>query len=263
MKIPKIINDVGLEQYVAAQGGGITWTLENSSVFDSQSEEAEALTCHGNILPGPPLSNRWLLQYGLRYVPSNGEIDVYRTVKIENLPENTSLNEVLEVVPGPIYSAGMFDTTTITGSRTVIVVFVEQKHAFYLIHLAENGLRTGSALARVTLVNTPTYPFSAEVEKWVAKGHIRTLVLTNVQASTKANVATLLNGSELASHVQCFTKGPQYDQLTISFYTIDSARRACHVLAVAKNEQGHNIYTVGFLKRMEDELFVDLAVDQK
>lgn len=198
-------------------------------------------------------------QYGLRYIPSDGETNVYRTVKIEDLPHNTMLNEVLKAVPGTIYSAGMFDTTTINGSKTVIVVFVEQKHAFYLIDLAEKGLKTGSALARVTLVNTPTYPFSAEVEKWVEKGQIRTLVLSNLHDSTKKDVIALLNGSELVSCVESIKDGPQNDQLTVNFYTIQSAIKACHTIRAARNGRGQRFYVLGHLKEMDSEQFCGLG----
>ena len=241
------------EYPVVPWDGEISWAFEGSSVFRSRWEEERAFTMHGNVFPGRPLKEHWLPQYGLRYIPHAGETNVYRTVLIEKLTERTSLNDVLEVVPGTIYYAEIGETETMTGYKTAFVVFVEERYARFFVHIAKNGLKIGSVLARVTLANTPTYPFSAEVERWVERGLGRTLILTSVQACTREKLIILLGGSQLALRVEYITSGPMHGQITIHFYTIESAMRACEALREKRrqqNEPGLENCGLGVVKKM-------------
>lgn len=251
------VDETEPERHFEPWDGQIRWAFEGSSVFDNYREEIAACNLRGNVLPGISISDCWIFQYGLRYIPSKGE-NVYRTVRIEDLPNETSLKEVLAFVPGSIFSAELFDTTAITGYKTAIVVFIQERHARYLAHIAQDGLKIASALARVTLVNTPTYPISLEMQKWVNKGRTRSLVLENVQASTKKDLTTLLNNSEVASCVEYIKTGPLYNHLTVNFYNVESALKACEVLQNKWNKPHLEKCRLGFLKEIDNELIVEL-----
>lgn len=227
-------------------------------MFHNPWEEIAAYYLRGNVFSGVYISDMFIFQYGLRYIPYTGE-NVYRTVRIENLPNETSLKEVLAFVPGNIFSAELFDTTAITGYKTVIVVFIQEIHARYLARIAQDGLRIASGLARVTLVNTPTYPISFEMQKWVNRGCTRSLVLENVYASTMKNLTTLLNNSEVASCVECIKIGPLYNHLTVNFYSIESALIACELIQNKCKKARLGKCRLGFLKEMDNELIVEFT----
>lgn len=135
--------------------GHIRWAIKGCSIFDDQRDEAGALLYPQNFLSRQPLSSHWVLQYGLRYIPTIDEMNAYRTIRIEKLPKDISLNQVLSVTPGEVYSSRLFDTTAITGDNTVIVVFLFEHDALSLVQSARGSLRVGSSLAKVTLVSTP------------------------------------------------------------------------------------------------------------
>lgn len=204
--------------------GQLCWTIKGCSVFDDQEEEADVLYYPNNLLSRVPLSNRLVFQYGLRYIPSMTETNIYRTVTIENLPVNISLSQVLSNVPGEVYSSHLFDTRAITGYNTVIVVFLSESEARSFVKKSEEGLHVGSALAKVALVNTPTYPMPADMDNnLVNKGHSRCLVVSDVSATIQKDICGVLNRSANHSYIERVKAGPSADQVTIRFHCIKSA----------------------------------------
>ncbi|KAL1975453.1 hypothetical protein VTN31DRAFT_3845 [Thermomyces dupontii] len=88
-------------------------------------------------------------QSGIRYIPPPEESDVYRTVKIENLPANATMDQVLgQVCYGDVYSAHLLNTAGITGYHTAIIVFLSQREAIDFFKHAKsagvyvNGVRS-------------------------------------------------------------------------------------------------------------------------
>lgn len=231
--------------------GHIRWAIKGCSVFDDQKDEAGALLYPQNFLSRQPLSSRWVFQYGLRYIPTIDEANAYRTVRIEKLPEDISLDQVLSVTPGEVYSSRLFDTTAITGYNTVIVVFLFEHDARSLVQSASGGLRVGSSSAKVTLVGTPTYPMPPEMDQLIQRGHTRCLVVSNMSDSNQADLAQVLQRSAYRSYVERIEEGPSERDVSIRFHCIKSASAACSLL------QGHPIFRkchVSFLKKSHGEL---------
>jgi hypothetical protein len=111
-------------------------------------------------------------KYGIRYVPAPETEDVFRTVRIGNLPQGVELRDVLaRVRGGRVVSVRLLDTGTkaLGGGMTALVVFVNQVDAeayvewgmgeegvvFYCGDEDEEGVK-----ARVSLIPTPTFPLS-------------------------------------------------------------------------------------------------------
>lgn len=236
--------------------GQLRWAIKGCSVFDDQEEEADALYYPNNLLSRVLLSNRLVFQYGLRYIPSMTETNVYRTVMIENLPANISLNQVLLNVSGEVYSSRLFDTRAITGYNTAIVVFLLESEARNFVKKSEEGLHVGSALAKVALVNTPTYPMPAEMDNLVNKGYSRCLVVSDVSTTTQKDICGVLKRSAYHSYIERVKAGPSAGQVTIRFHCIKSAAAVLSLL------QGHPSFrkcSVSFMKEFQGKLVLTKA----
>lgn len=236
--------------------GQLRWTIKGCSVFDDQEEEADALHYPNNLLSRVPLSNRLVFQYGLRYIPTTTETNIYRTVRIEQLPANITLNHVLPAVSGEIYSSRLFDTMAITGHNTVVVVFLLESDARNFVETAKKGLHVGSTLAKVTLMNTPTYPMPAEMDRLVNNGYSRCLVVSDVTATIQKDICGVLDRSAYRSYVERVKAGPSAGQVSIRFHCIKSAASVVSLL------QGHPSFrkcSVSFLKEIQGELVLTKA----
>lgn len=241
---------------VARWDGRVHWTIKGCSVFDNQQEEAGALLNRANFLRLQSLSNHWVFQYGLRYIPSEQETNVYRTVRIEDLPTDTTLEYVIRLVPGNIYSARLFDTVAITGHNTMIIIFVEEQDAREFVRLAKGNLDIGSNLATVSLVNTPTYPMSPEMDKLIKRGHSRCVVVSNLGTSTKQDLAHVIDKSAYHSYVERMEDGPLEGHVSIRFHCIRSASD------MSTHLKGHPMFwncTVSFLNETEEDLVLTEA----
>lgn len=236
--------------------GRIRWAVKGCSVFDSQKDETDAYLYTANFLSRQPISKLWVFQYGLRYIPAKEETNIYRTVRIEGLPAAVTINQVLSVVPGEIYSSQLFDTAAITGYNTVIIVFVQERGARSLVQSARRGLQVGSSLAKVTLVDTPTYPMPPEMEEVIKKGYSRCLVLSNVSEANQANVSRILQRSACYPYIERIDAGGPTGLVSIQFHSIKSATVAFSVL------RGHpHLWksTVGYLKEIDGKLVLSRA----
>ncbi|THV55327.1 hypothetical protein BGAL_0010g00460 [Botrytis galanthina] len=109
-------------------------------------------------------------RYGILYVPGPGDGDFLRGVHIGGIPEGMCLRDVLtRVRGGRIYSAVLLDTMKLTGSKSALVMFINQEDAeAYVEYANAHPIALGAtdlsgenvAQAIVTHIHTPTYPFS-------------------------------------------------------------------------------------------------------
>lgn len=154
--------------------------MEGPTVFDDHDEELDAVAHCRGFESGGRSSDLWVFQYGLRYIPTAGENNLYRTVKIEQLPGSVTLNHIFPKFHGEVYSSSIFNTSPIIGSNTAIVTFVWQSDALEFVYSTpESGLRIGPVRVIPTLVHTPTYPMSAEMKMLVLRlGHTRCLAIS-------------------------------------------------------------------------------------
>ncbi|EED18708.1 conserved hypothetical protein [Talaromyces stipitatus ATCC 10500] len=135
--------------------GTIAWKFIN--LFRDKREEHEAIL---NSIDHCRMQDEWFFQYGLRYIPKPGDKDAYRTVRIENLPNGTTLDELLAHIHcGDVFSADLLNTLSITGYHTGRVVFLHQKSAEkFCRSVKKRGLEIQGTPAHVTLEKTATYP---------------------------------------------------------------------------------------------------------
>lgn len=236
--------------------GRIRWAVKGCSIFDSQKDETDAYLYTANFLSRQPISNLWVFQYGLRYIPANEETNIYRTVRIEGLSADATVNHVLSAVPGEIYSSQLFNTAAITGYNTVIVVFVQERDARSLVQRAMRGLQVGSNLAKITLVNTPTYPMPTEMEELIKKGYSRCLVVSNVSEANQKILSRILQRSACYPYIERIDAGGATGLVSIQFHSIKSAMVACSLL---KGHPNLRDSAVGYLKEVDGKLVVSRA----
>jgi hypothetical protein len=203
--------------------GKYQWAMEQ--LFDDSSEEEVALL---NLeLPGHSKpKNQWLFQYGLRYNPPPIESDIYRTVKIEDLSHDVTLDQVLaQVCCGEVYSANLLNTMGLTGYHTAIVIFLYQKHAVDFAQYAQKeGIFVNGTRARISLINTPTYPIPEKLEDGIwRKGATRCIAMGRVDAKILAQIQQELAHSVCKDYIECFEDGWEEGDISIRFHSIKMA----------------------------------------
>lgn len=126
---------------------------------------------------------RFLDVCGICFNPhANIEQDSYRTVMISGLPVDCTMTQVLnEVRGGMILEAKSLDTMTITGSRSVMLTFVEGSAATGLeAHAKRYGFSVSGQQVHVSLVQTPTTPMSKRIRNGITTSyHTRCLDVRN------------------------------------------------------------------------------------
>lgn len=207
--------------------GKIKWAIKTSSIFNNWKEELSASSYRPNLISRQHLSDMWIFQYGIRYIPREGDTNSYRTVKIEELPLNTTMDEILPKIRGRIYSARLLNTSQITGYHTAIVIFILQSDALrFLQHASKSGLWVGHTKVKVSLVNTPTYPMSVEQERLIfEEGHTRCVSISNLRESLLVDLYNVLYDSVCHNYMECIEEGYRND-ICIRFHSIPMATMA-------------------------------------
>lgn len=119
-------------------------------------------------------------KYGIRYVPAEGTPNIFRTLMITNLPSNISLSALLsQIRGGPLISATILDSRSITGSMSAMIVFFYGTSATkYAEFCQQRGLEISGQVARVTKLATATWPLSEALRKAVHyHSHTRCIVI--------------------------------------------------------------------------------------
>lgn len=206
------------------------WTVP-AKIFNKHHGKVEALKSFdytaSSMLP--------FVQYGLRYVPGDGEEDeyFYRSVLIDKLPATVHLDQILAGVRGgAVYSACLVDTTPLTASPAALITFVTTNGAtvFYQKNY-QHGFFIGLHRAVVRRIYTPTYPLSRKVELHIKGGHTRCLVVRSKNPQLVKNIYSILSKLSLRLHVEYFGKGlGGRDELHIRFFSIKMAIAAREIL---------------------------------
>lgn len=214
--------------------GKIRWALGTSGVFDSPDEEQGVASIRSNFISQrKTASELWVFQYGLRYIPGPAQGNSFRTVKIEDLPLSTTMDQVLEAIRGgDVFSAQLLNTGFLTGYHTAIVVFLYQNQA---VDFADRARRSGFFIrgkrAKVSVLNTPTYPMSAEMERLIfEEGSTRCVALYNFDRSLVENLYAVLRGSVCWDYLECIEHGYEQNAICIRFHCIKIAAVAYELL---------------------------------
>jgi hypothetical protein len=156
-----------------------------------------------------------------------------RTITISTLPPNTSMDQVLRGIRGgEVLSAFMCNTVRITGSLTALITFVNSIGAAKFLNITEQeGFYVGFQKAKVKLVETATYPMRRILkDRIVNRGRTRALTILRAERSIKKTVYSILSGSIVADHIECFKEHRTPGEFTVLFYSVEMAIRAYKLL---------------------------------
>ena len=172
-------------------------------------------------------------------MPSVGSNNDYRTVKIDCPLSSTlsstaiTLNHILaELRAHELYSSRLFNTSHLTGVNTAIVVFIRQRDALSFIQrTAGPGLRIGSISARVSLVNTPTYPIAADLAHLISReGYSRSLVVCNLRETLTSELRRVLHKSHCRDFIESLEDEYVAGEICIRFHSVRTAAIAFELL---------------------------------
>jgi hypothetical protein len=191
--------------------GTIAWKFIN--LYQSKKEEQEAML---SSMDHCDVQDEWFFQYGLRYIPRPNDKDAYRTVRIENLPETTTLDKVLaEIHYGDVFSADLLNTLPITGYHTARIVFLHQASAEkFCKSVKKRGLIIEGVRAHVTLEKTATYPVGMSMKQTIWGGCTRCVALDEVPEALLECIEGVIGGTFLKNSVECYYKGYCEEQTT-------------------------------------------------
>ncbi|KAL4916061.1 hypothetical protein BDW62DRAFT_203067 [Aspergillus aurantiobrunneus] len=205
--------------------GKISWALKGASIFNDADEELDAFNARSNMLARQPYSDLWVFQYGLRYIPSLSDRDVYRTIRIEELPREIKLNQVLPFVVGEIYCARLADTSPITGYNTALITFVTQKDALnFLTWVVSRSIVL--PFGKVVPVHTPTYPMPADTERLIEEeGYTRTIGVFHPRPTLKMEIIRVLTNPHLkyALQLESIDDGPADGEVSVRMLSVKAA----------------------------------------
>ncbi|KAF7959165.1 hypothetical protein EAE96_002680 [Botrytis aclada] len=207
-----------------------------------QQRDGEIMTHMGDC----DLRNRSIpdyFRYGIIYVPALEDVDTLRGVHIGGIPDDMDLRDVLaRVRGGRIYSAVLLDTVKLTGSKSALVTFINQEDAkAYVEYANAHPITLGAtdlvtenvAKAIVTLIHTPTYPFSrAKLRMIFELNRTRILTIPNFpeNISLRTLVCGLRNRNEFRANslLECYID--EEGTLRMEFSSMDEAGSAFGLL---------------------------------
>lgn len=205
--------------------GSISWALKGSSIFNDADEEIDAFNARSNMIERQPYSELWVFQYGLRYIPTLSDLDVYRTIRIEDLPRGVVMSQILPLIVGEVYCARLADTSNITGYNTAMVTFVTQKDAVKFVTLIINKTII-LPFGKLVPVHTPSYPMPAETERLITdEGYTRTLGIFHIRPSLKAEIMRALNNTNFKYflQVEVVGDGPAVGEVSVKMLSVKAA----------------------------------------
>ncbi|KAJ5167619.1 uncharacterized protein N7482_003213 [Penicillium canariense] len=228
--------------------GWLKWAIQDSSIFANQQEEiiaAQYGTHNKTFFSG--VQDNSFFQWGLRYVPAASHDNVFRTVVIGNLPHACTLTQILpQIRGGPIFSASLLNTWTITGCPTALITFNHQKGALnFLRRVGRDGFYVGASAAQVQPVPTPTYLMTGDMETQINKlGRTRCLVVSSRRSGNlKKGIHRVLATSRLRNYVECFGERDPDGEVTIRFHSVKMAGVACTMLVNDERLRGAFVKT--------------------
>ncbi|OJJ74853.1 hypothetical protein ASPBRDRAFT_40073 [Aspergillus brasiliensis CBS 101740] len=226
--------------------GTIRWALKGCSVFENTDEELDALLYRPNIVSKGSPAELWMFQFGLRYIPAGQDRDVYRAVTIEKLPSDVTLQQILPLIHGNIYSAHLLDTASITGSSTAFITFATQADTYDFLETSGGSLVLGATQAKVTLVPTPTYPMAAEIARLVfEEGYTRCVCISGVRDTLQAEIRRVLSRSPHIDYLGRIEDGQVFGEVYARFHSIKAAIAAYGLLKSHPSFNGCKFRFVG------------------
>lgn len=135
-------------------------------------------------------------EHPVRFMPSRGEKNLYRTVMIDFIPRGTTYKEVLnQIRGGTLESIQLVDNVGCANDfMTARIVFNYELDAQYLyLHGQDPGLFINNQRLRVWQVLQPTYPKNHQLEEDIFEdGVTRLLLVNNIPSSALTPALTRL-----------------------------------------------------------------------
>ncbi|KAL3476764.1 hypothetical protein BJX99DRAFT_136337 [Aspergillus californicus] len=216
---------------VAMWDGNISWALKGASIFDDADEEFSAFNSRSNMLIRQPYSELWVFQYGLRYIPTISERDAYRTIRIEQLSCEKTLNQILPHVVGEIYSAQLANTVAMTGYNTAMITFVTTNDALQFV--AAIASQTVAVPGNVVPVHTPTYPIPADMARLIVdEGYTRSIGIFHHRKTLRAEISRILTrpGQMFNLQVESVYDGPAAGEISVKMFSVKAAAGVMEML---------------------------------
>ncbi|KAI1915044.1 T-complex protein 1 subunit beta [Ophidiomyces ophidiicola] len=173
-----------------------------------------------------------LLEDGLVYTPRKGDLNIYRTVALFNLPDKINMKTFLKGIRGGIvFSAHLHNTLYISGSHTGIVTFLYQNDAIAYTEFAlKNGVYFNHKRARVMLYKTPTYPITETMERNIFElGHTRCLSIRGESNTERFSMVSKFIMDHLCMYFDlgdCMLENDTETEIVIRFNSIQAAGAA-------------------------------------
>ncbi|KAJ5591367.1 hypothetical protein VI817_002067 [Penicillium citrinum] len=213
------------------------WTMNSSSVFNDKREaySAEGLQYNHNIsgLKKSPIFSG----PGLRYIPSQHDTNIYRSVVIEGLPPWVSIHEILSRVEGgKIESVTLLDTERIMhGYPTMLIKFVLQSGAQEFLRRTHGALFLGYWPTQVRQVGTPTYVLGEEMDQQINQwGRTRCLKVHSEHLDLRGFLRGVLDEEKFAEWIEFTQENVLAGTSTLHFTSIKMAIMAYNKLRATK-----------------------------
>lgn len=214
-------------------------------VFETASEFHNVSLSHRRCAGRGDRQYPEFFRHGVRFQPSPAMPNTFQTLSLVNLPRSVTMQELMATIRGGIVvSCQLLDTTSITGSFSARVRFLQESAALaYDDFAAANPIVLHGHKAHVSIVRTPTFPLSGPtLEKIIQGGRTRCLEISNL--SEKIAAYRLLSDLKTPSmqttgieHMQMRTDGV----LDLRFSSIWHAERAYATLVSLRDYRGCGI----------------------
>ena len=204
-------------------------------LFASKSEREVAIMINKNAAGSDDLLFPDIFRFGIRYQPTSGESNAYRTVSIMNLPTSITENALISKIRGGILvSAELLDTTSITRSGSALVTFLYESSAKAFEKFAsENGIYFAERRAHVKLLATATWPMRLPLQRAIFDhSHTRCLEISNFPCQIRPSTLR----SDLRMHKSMHADAIEYMRmrddgiLEIHFTSVSAAGKAYGIL---------------------------------
>jgi len=186
---------VGLENTHGISGVEDAKISKNSNncaleqVFENASELHNPSVLHRRYAGRDNRQIPEFFRYGVRFQPSPAMSNTFQTLSFMNLPPSVTMQELIAKIRGGIVvSCQLLDTTSITGSLSARVRFLQESAALAYDNLAAaNPIILHGQKAHVSIVRTPTFPLSSSMlEKIIQGGRTRCLEISNISKDITA-----------------------------------------------------------------------------
>ncbi|KAH8703429.1 hypothetical protein BGW36DRAFT_422992 [Talaromyces proteolyticus] len=219
--------------------GTIEWKLIR--IFTDRKDEIQAMNNYSLTVGQGALKDQYLFQYGLRYLPRPHDKNTYRTVRVEGLPDDATLDGLLaQVCYGNVYSADLLNTIGIVGYHTARIVFLHQQSALaFCKHVKSNGIFVHGFRVRATMEKTATYPMGKYISDAISHyGCTRCVSISGISDDSVDYVKRLINQTYLKYSIETLIHREDKEELIVRFHSMKSALIAHHEFKTRIRLQG-------------------------